>query len=610
VVLWGAMFTLCVFAVFVGRAVAAAPGVPEKFPVETIYRGELEEIAPGPEGSMWYVQSSEYPFGVEGRIERIASNGVVTGAFTEGEQVLGDIAKGPDGNMWFTVTDTQERNFIGRITPAGGIEKFSVPINSTGIVLLFAGPQGIAAGADGNMWFTDNHEDAAGKTFIGRITPQGKVTEFPLVSPAASSPAGIALGADGNMWFTDDGVNAQGQSFIGRITPAGTITEFPLATAHHQPISIALGADGNMWFTDRAATESGGSFIGRITPAGAITEYPVAGINGALNGITLGPDGNMWFTGNPEINPISWITPAGIVHTLPFESLVNTYPSSIATGFNNYIWFTDLKFSAPEMVTTSFVGRFLTPFPPVNTAAPTLAGPATEGQVLSVSNGAWTNEPSAFAYQWQSCDAAGANCEDLPGDTEPSLFLTSSQAGHTLRVLVSASNVAGAASSVSSPSAVVAKSAPSPAPPVVPAPPAQPRPPVVGATLTWRFAWSHVYTVVKSLIAHGLPAGSFVQVGCKGRGCAFLHVHATASVGTRSCRKGKCTKKRIAARSELSLSRLFKSGHLRPGTRITVGIVRAGWIGKSYAFTVRKGQAPDVALTCLAPGSTSTVEAC
>jgi streptogramin lyase len=48
------------------------------------------------------------------------------------------------------------------------------------------------------------------------------VTEFP-VPTAGSGPEAITTGPDGNLWFTEAAGNR-----IGRITPAGVITEFPL----------------------------------------------------------------------------------------------------------------------------------------------------------------------------------------------------------------------------------------------------------------------------------------------------------------------------------------------------------------------------------------------
>ena len=51
------------------------------------------------------------------------------------------------------------------------------------------------------------------------------------------------------------------QARIGRITPDGTITEFPVKTKKSSPKSIVAAADGNLWFTDL-----GNNRLGRITP--------------------------------------------------------------------------------------------------------------------------------------------------------------------------------------------------------------------------------------------------------------------------------------------------------------------------------------------------------
>src|SRR5207244_3441828 len=41
---------------------------------------------------------------------------------------------------------------------------------------------------------------------------------------------------------------------------------------------------------------------------------------------------------------------------------------------------------------------------PVNTAAPVISGTAQVGQTLATSNGAWTNNPTSYAYQWNRCN--------------------------------------------------------------------------------------------------------------------------------------------------------------------------------------------------------------
>ncbi len=141
-------------------------------------------------------------------------------------------------------------------------------------------PNGITAGPDGNLWFTDG-----GFNQIGRITPTGTITEFVLPT-GGSAPVGITAGPDGNLWFAENGGNK-----IGRITPAGGITEFPIPTASAQPFGITTGLDGNLWFTERSVNQ-----IGRITPTGAITEFAIPAANSVPQGITAGLDGNLWFT--------------------------------------------------------------------------------------------------------------------------------------------------------------------------------------------------------------------------------------------------------------------------------------------------------------------------
>jgi virginiamycin B lyase len=54
---------------------------------------------------------------------------------------------------------------------------------------------------------------------IGRITPQGNITEFPLAKAGSMMPrvggqGPITKGPDGNLWFVEYTGNA-----IGRITP-------------------------------------------------------------------------------------------------------------------------------------------------------------------------------------------------------------------------------------------------------------------------------------------------------------------------------------------------------------------------------------------------------
>ena len=247
------------------------------------------------------------------------------------------IAAGADGNVWFTDAGGDE---IGRISPStGAVTEFSAGITKG------ASPFGIAAGPDGNMWFTEY-----GGNRIGRITPAGVVTEFSAgISPGAD-PYGIAAGPDGNMWFAEPHT---GQ--IGRITPSGVVTEF--STGGYYPEAITAGPDGNMWFTQ-------GVSIGRITtrptlgrcrakelavrnpgvlgcarPTGTVTLFSAGITHGEPERITAGADGNLWFTEDGEQGgAIARITPAGAVTEFPTGGGL----WGIAAGPDGNLWFTRL----------------------------------------------------------------------------------------------------------------------------------------------------------------------------------------------------------------------------------------------------------------------------
>ncbi len=253
-----------------------------------------------------------------------AAAGTVTefGGLTANNQPAG-IAAGPDGNVWFTEFKTATPK-IGRITPAGVVTEFSAGITTA------SNPRDIVTGSDGDLWFTEN-----GLSKIGRITPTGTVTEFSIPT-AASKPTGIALGPDGNVWFGEFNTNK-----IGRITPTGTITEFSAGiTAGSAPNGIAAGPDGNLWFTENSAT---GSRIGRITPTGTVTEFS-AGITAGSrpDSIVAGADGNLWFTesDNTVGNKIGRITPSGTVTEFSTGITANSNLNSITKGPDGNVWFT------------------------------------------------------------------------------------------------------------------------------------------------------------------------------------------------------------------------------------------------------------------------------
>jgi len=221
-------------------------------------------IVAGPDGNVWFTK--------QGGIGRVAPPSTVSEFGVPNGGDSGGLTVGPDNNLWFT---QPIHNKITRATTAPAFVDYTVPTASSG---AFA----IALGPDKNLWFT---EPASTANKIGVVTTAGKFTEYPIPTPSAN-PRAITPGPDGNIWFTElDGHK------IGRITPNGTITEFAVPSMG-SPGSIVAGPDGNLWFVEPGSVNA----IGRVTPSGGISEYVVPTANSDPTAITVGPDKNLWFT--------------------------------------------------------------------------------------------------------------------------------------------------------------------------------------------------------------------------------------------------------------------------------------------------------------------------
>jgi len=233
------------------------------------------------------------------------------------------VARGPDGNVWFT--EDGDDAAIGRITLNGVVKLFSAGLDDD------AKPRGITAGP-GGLWFTDRDENK-----IGRITTDGTIRQF--AGGRHDKPTGIVAGPDGNVWYTAHG---DGGAII-RITPTGTVTEF---ATPGEPEDIALGADGNLWFTDTMR-------IGRITPQGTITRFGIGRLTGTPREITPGPDGNLWFTQRGMSPSIGRITTSGDLTQFSSGLPPSSAPRGIAAGADGNVYFTDSGANAIGRITPS-----------------------------------------------------------------------------------------------------------------------------------------------------------------------------------------------------------------------------------------------------------------
>jgi len=121
---------------------------------------------------------------------------------------------------------------------------------------------------------------------------------------------------------------------------------------------------------------------------------------------------------------------------------------------------TRVSLSVMTRLAKVMAARMTTQALPVNTVLPTIAGTAQVAQTLTAASGTWTGLSATFTYQWQRCDAAGANCVDLPGASAQTYIVTDADVGTTLRVAVTAQNAVGRVTAGSAQTVVVVAAPP------------------------------------------------------------------------------------------------------------------------------------------------------
>jgi sugar lactone lactonase YvrE len=195
-------------------------------------------ITAGPDGNVWYV---EY---YTSYIGRVTPAGTITRfQIPDASSYPWDITTGSDGNLWFTES---ANNRIGRFDARTLRFKPSLAIPTA-----LSTPWGIMSAPDKHIWFTERRGDQIAA--VGK----GKIFEFPIQQPG-SYPEEIAAGSDGDLWFTEG--QAAG---IGRIEPTtGKFDQVITLPRGSIPTGIASGPDKNIWFTIASYTNP--SQIGEV----------------------------------------------------------------------------------------------------------------------------------------------------------------------------------------------------------------------------------------------------------------------------------------------------------------------------------------------------------
>lgn len=273
----------------------------------------------------------------------LRSNSLSFKVFTAGQTsgflataVAIDIAPDSSGNMWFTDAGTPA---IGRIAPDGSVTEF------TSGLIAGAHPYSIVAGPNGSMWFSDSSGVA-----IGEVTPQGAITEYDASQYGNSKAVGIALSAQGEPWILGFG----SQPLLALLTASGTFRVQLLPALMTPGGALASDASGDLFFLSQDK-KTRGNLMERPANSKRLIRKPLHMVaaftpccpNVAPKSIAVGSDGAPWFTtlgyvhGNSIYNYLGTIK-AGNVHLIRIRTKglsENAYPSGLAAAAGG-LWMT------------------------------------------------------------------------------------------------------------------------------------------------------------------------------------------------------------------------------------------------------------------------------
>jgi len=348
---------------------------------------------------------------------------------------------------------------------------------------------GVAAGRSGNG--------------IGIAGYCGRCAILPVKITGSNGYALSSATASGITWATDKGARVINVSFAA--TSGSTTVAKAIAYAHEHGaiVTVAAGNYGNSSPTYPA------SYPGALAVAATTREDTLDSTSSYGTWVQLAaPDCN-WATGRTTSSSLfggfcgtSSAAPAvaGIA-ALAFSYDPSATGAQVEAaleegarpvgGFVRYgrvdAWNTLAALGASAPASTA----------PLSEGAPIVvgsqAGPLTAapqpGELLWTSGGGWSGAPEiGLSFQWERCDSSGGGCTPISGAVWRTYTPSESDAGHTLRTRVTATNSLGSAGALSAPTAVVGGAAT--APPPEETPPPEESPPSEPAAVTTVFSGS------------------------------------------------------------------------------------------------------------------------
>lgn len=286
-----------------------------------------------------------------------------------------------------------------------------------------------ATSADGKRDVTETFE------FAARQAPGATPTPTPTPAPTLGA---VTLSGTLNQNVPASGVTLSGLTngstvafsiaglSVGTSGATRTVLGTPTGSGSLNVTETLAGATNSPLTTNGVGTVVAAPTLGTLTLSGTLTNGTAS--SGTISGATVG---------STIASGVTGLTVNSGARTYAFDGTgsAGSYPSALTetlTGATN-----SPKVSALSVAMAAVAA-------PVNTTAPAITGTASVGQVLTVSNGSWTNSPSGYSFQWKSGGV------DIIGATSQNYTVLNGDAGNSISCAVTASNSGGNTTAVSS----------------------------------------------------------------------------------------------------------------------------------------------------------------
>lgn len=393
---------------------------------------------------------------------------IVSSLNTIRDNQIGPLSTAPNK---FGITVFSSGNTIGGTAASDG----NLISGATGSGIFVIGPTGSGPAVSGNV--------IEGNTIAGNGGPGVQVVSGATANTIGGTSAGAGNAIYGN---TGPGVLVSGQGSSGNLIDGNLIGISPdgLGGPQNPGTRIANG-EGGITFADSASGNSvtggtvfagtagsaidaggGANQVARVSLAGGPDPLITGGQSWNVTGGAPTPTGGgvsipVTVSGAPpgasvEVDLLD-ASCTGTAATLPYLAGTTVPIGPGGTGTGTILASTDP--SLPVFESSDGDGPLNLADPcrptgptgaaPGNTAVPRVTGDAVQGATLTASTGTWTNHPTSFAYQWRECNAKAQSCHDIPGATKSTYVAADFNVGFTIRVAVTAVNVAGSTSATS-----------------------------------------------------------------------------------------------------------------------------------------------------------------